>query len=68
MEIRIYCIYFTLRVGQPEVQIGIIPGGGGTIRLPRAAGLKNALDIITTGNHVSAEKAAKMGIIDKVML
>lgn len=54
------------RIGQPEVLIGLIPGGGGTIRLPRVAGLKNALDIITTGNHVSAEKAHKMGIIDEV--
>jgi 3-hydroxyacyl-CoA dehydrogenase len=60
--------YQNYRVGQPEVQIGLIPGGGGTIRLPKAAGLKNALDIITTGNHVPAEKALKMGIIDQVIL
>ncbi|XP_060598193.1 peroxisomal bifunctional enzyme-like, partial [Ruditapes philippinarum] len=71
LEVALFCHYRiavkTARVGQPEVQIGLIPGGGGTIRLPKAAGLKNALDIITTGNHVPAEKALKMGIIDQIV-
>ncbi|WAQ94308.1 ECHP-like protein [Mya arenaria] len=55
-------------VGQPEVAIGLIPGGGGTVRLPRAVGLKNALDIIVTGRHVSAGAAAKMGLINKIFM
>ena len=54
------------RLGQPEVNIGLLPGGGGVVRLPRVAGLKNALDIITTGNHVTASQALKMGILDTV--
>ena len=48
------------------MQIGILPGAAGTQRLPRVAGIPNALEMITTGNHVSAEKALGMGIIDKV--
>lgn len=71
LEVALFCHYRiavkTARVGQPEVQIGLIPGGGGTIRLPRAAGLQNALEIITTGNHVSADRAHKMGIIDAIV-
>ncbi|XP_053374433.1 peroxisomal bifunctional enzyme-like isoform X3 [Mercenaria mercenaria] len=71
LELALFCHYRiavkSARVGQPEVAIGLIPGGGGTIRLPKAAGLKNALEIITTGNHVSAEKAHKMGIIDQIV-
>ena len=54
------------RVGFPEVQIGILPGAAGTQRLPRVAGIPNALEMITTGNHVTAETALSMGIIDKV--
>ena len=54
------------RFGFPEVLIGLMPGGAGTQRLPRVAGLLNALEMITTGNLVSAEKALGMGIIDKV--
>ena len=50
------------------MQIGILPGAAGTQRLPRVAGIPNALDMITTGNHVSAEKALGMGIIDKVCI
>lgn len=55
-------------MGQPEVNIGLLPGGGGVVRLPKAAGLKNALDIIVTGNHVMAEQALKMDIIDTVII
>ena len=56
------------RIGFPEVQIGILPGAAGTQRLPRVAGIPNAIEMITTGNHVSAEKGMKMGIIDKVRI
>src|SRR5260221_14743949 len=55
------------KVGLPEVQIGIFPGAGGTQRLPRLIGPKAALELITSGRHVPAEEAAKLGIIDEVV-
>ncbi len=55
------------KVGLPEVLIGILPGGGGTQRLPRLAGAQTALDMITSGRHVAAPEAAKLGIIDDVL-
>src|SRR5215469_5372259 len=54
------------KVGLPEVQIGILPGAGGTQRLPRLTGPKVALELITSGRHVSAEEAAKLGIVDEL--
>jgi 3-hydroxyacyl-CoA dehydrogenase len=54
------------RVGLPEVLIGILPGAGGTQRLPRLIGPKAALEMITSGRHVPAEEAAKLGIIDEL--
>ena len=54
------------RVGLPEVQIGILPGAGGTQRLPRLIGPKAALDMIVTGRHVPAEEAHRLGIIDEL--
>lgn len=55
------------KMGLPEVHLGLIPGAGGTIRLPRVAGVKDALDLITTGRHVGASDALNAGIIDKVI-
>ena len=55
------------KVGLPEVQIGILPGAGGTQRLPRLIGPKAALDMIVSGRHVPAEEAHKLGIIDEVV-
>ena len=55
------------KVGLPEVQIGILPGGGGTQRLPRLAGPKVALDMITSGRHVPAPQALTYGILDEVL-
>ncbi len=57
----------TAKVGLPEVQIGILPGGGGTQRLPRLAGAQVALEMITSGRHVPAPEAATLGIIDEVL-
>ncbi len=54
------------RVGLPEVHLGILPGAGGTQRLPRVAGVEAALDMITTGRHVGATEALKLGVIDKI--
>jgi 3-hydroxyacyl-CoA dehydrogenase len=55
------------KVGLPEVQIGILPGAGGTQRLPRLIGPKAALDMIVSGRHVAAEEAHRLGIIDEVV-
>lgn len=55
------------KVGLPEVQIGILPGGGGTQRLPRVVGAKVALEMITSGRHVAAPEALKLGILDEVL-
>lgn len=54
------------RVGLPEVHLGLIPGAGGTQRLPRIAGLENALDMITSGRHIGAGDALEMGLIDEI--
>ena len=56
----------TAKVGLPEVNLGILPGAGGTQRLPRVAGVDAALDLITTGRHVRADEALELGVIDKV--
>jgi 3-hydroxyacyl-CoA dehydrogenase len=55
------------KVGLPEVLIGIIPGSGGTQRLPRLIGPKAALDMIVSGRHVPAEEAHTLGIIDEMV-
>src|SRR4051812_4578400 len=54
-------------LGQPEVQLGIIPGAGGTQRLPRLIGIAQALDIILAGKSVKASKARKLGLVDEVV-
>jgi len=54
-------------LGLPEVQLGLIPGAGGTQRLPRRIGLTNALDLILTGKHVRAKKALQLGLIDELV-
>ncbi|BBK35841.1 3-hydroxyacyl-CoA dehydrogenase [Allostella sp. ATCC 35155] len=55
------------RVGLPEVKLGIIPGGGGTQRLPRAVGVEKALEMITTGEMIGAAEAKEAGIIDAIV-
>jgi enoyl-CoA hydratase len=55
------------RLGQPEVKIGIIPGYGGTQRLPRLIGKGAALKMILTGEPVSAAEALRMGLVDEVV-
>ena len=49
------------------MQIGLIPGAGGTQRLPRLIGLPNALEMITTGKPIKAEKAFMRGLVDQVV-
>ena len=53
-------------VGLPEVNLGLLPGGGGTQRLPRLTGPSEALKMMLTGSHVPAKKAMNMGIVDKL--
>jgi 3-hydroxyacyl-CoA dehydrogenase/enoyl-CoA hydratase/3-hydroxybutyryl-CoA epimerase len=55
------------QLGQPEVQLGLIPGGGGTQRLPRLVGLQTGLDLILTGKSVKAKKALKIGLVDEAV-
>ena len=54
------------KVGLPEVLLGILPGAGGTQRLPRLCGVNMALDMMLTGKHVPAKEALSSGIIDKI--
>lgn len=55
------------RLALPEVQLGIIPGFGGTQRLPRRVGLAASLDLILTGRSVDARRAARLGLVDLVV-
>lgn len=55
------------RLGQPEVKLGILPGGGGTQRLPRLVGFGRALRMIMTGELVTAEEAERIGLVDQVV-
>ena len=57
----------TTRVGLPEVHLGILPGAGGTQRLPRLTGAKYALDAIISGRHIPAPEAKTKGIIDAIV-
>jgi enoyl-CoA hydratase/carnithine racemase len=55
------------KVGQPEIQLGVIPGAGGTQRLARLVGPAKAKDLVFTGRHVGAEEALEMGLADAVV-
>jgi 3-hydroxyacyl-CoA dehydrogenase/enoyl-CoA hydratase/carnithine racemase len=71
METAMACHYRVaaqgVDLGQPEVQIGLIPGAGGTQRLPRLIGLPNALEMITTGKPIKAEMALQRALVDEVV-
>ncbi|MBY0369988.1 enoyl-CoA hydratase/isomerase family protein [bacterium] len=55
------------KMALPEVMLGVLPGWGGTQRMPRLIGLESALDLILTGRNVDGKKAKKMGLVDKVV-
>ncbi len=57
----------TAQLGQPEVKLGIIPGAGGTQRLPRLVGVAKAVEICAEGNPISAQEALKIGLVDRLI-
>ena len=71
LEVALGCHYrvaiAAAKVGLPEVKLGLLPGAGGTQRLPRLVGIEAALGIIVSGDPVPATQAAKAGVIDKIV-
>uniref|UniRef100_A0A8C3X2Y3 Peroxisomal bifunctional enzyme n=1 Tax=Catagonus wagneri TaxID=51154 RepID=A0A8C3X2Y3_9CETA len=71
LELALGCHYriahAEAQVGFPEVKLGIIPGARGTQLLPRLVGVPAALDLITSGRHISANEALKLGILDEIV-
>lgn len=55
------------KLGQPEINLGILPGGGGTQRLPRLVGLGNAFKLLYSGEMISAAEALRVGLVDEVL-
>jgi enoyl-CoA hydratase len=55
------------RLGQPEINLGIIPGFGGSIRLPRLVGRTKAMELILTGDYVDAQEALRIGLVNQVV-
>ena len=56
----------TAQLGQPEITLGIIPGGGGTQRLARVIGKQRAMDLVLTGRRIDADEAARLGLVNEV--
>lgn len=71
LEVALGCAYrvalSSASLGLPEVKLGIIPGAGGTVRLPRLIGPAAAVDLVTDGNPIAAGKAELLGLVDAVV-
>lgn len=71
LEVALGCHYRiavdAARVGLPEVTLGILPGAGGTQRLPRLVGAQKALEMITSGRPINAKQALELGVVDEVV-
>jgi 3-hydroxyacyl-CoA dehydrogenase len=71
LEVALGCHYRvalpSARLGTPEVKLGLLPGAGGTQRLPRVAGVRKALEMCATGNPISAKDGFDCGLIDRII-
>jgi 3-hydroxyacyl-CoA dehydrogenase len=71
LEVALACHYRvavpSAKLGTPEVKLGLLPGAGGTQRLPRVAGVKKALEMCATGNPISAKAAFDCGLVDRLI-
>ena len=70
LEVALTCHYRiavpSAKCGLPEVNLGLLPGAGGTQRLPRVVGVEKALQMVTSGQHVPAKKCLEMGLVDEI--
>jgi len=64
---RVATNHRSTKLALPEVKLGLLPGGGGTQRLPRLVGLQASLDMMLTGKNIFAHKAKKMGLVDELV-
>jgi 3-hydroxyacyl-CoA dehydrogenase len=71
LEVALGCHYrvadSTAKLGTPEVKLGLLPGAGGTQRLPRVAGIRKALEMTATGNPIGAREAFDCGLVDRLI-
>src|SRR3982750_957561 len=71
LEVALGCHYRvalpTAKLGTPEVKLGLLPGAGGTQRLPRVAGVRQALEMCATGNPIGASQGFACGLIDRLI-
>ena len=73
LEMSLACNYrvahdnSSTKIGLPEIKLGVIPGWGGTQRLPRVAGLTNSLSMILQGKHLNAKEAFSIGLVDRAI-
>ncbi|HUZ11806.1 MAG TPA: 3-hydroxyacyl-CoA dehydrogenase NAD-binding domain-containing protein [Caulobacteraceae bacterium] len=71
LEVALACHYrvavASARCGLPEVNLGLLPGAGGTQRLPRIVGVEKALEMMTSGQHVPAKACLAMGLVDEIV-
>jgi len=71
LEVALGCHYRVAvkeaKLGVPEVKLGLLPGAGGTQRLPRVAGVQKALEMVTSGAMISAKEAVDVGLVDRIV-